>query len=311
MEIKQKDRNEIEEKYKWDLSIMYSNEAEWEKDFEKLRSDMQDFSKYKGTLGNSSSDLLEALQQKDNINRKYEKLASYAMRKSDEDMRNTNGAKLKNMIFSLGSEFTQISSFFDPELINVGKSKIEQFLDEKEALMTYCHYLENVIRFKEHTLSFEEEQIIANATETLSSPSRIFSVLNNADMKFDSIKDEKNNFVELTSGNYIKYISSQNREVRKNTFNVLYKSYKDLKNTFAEILISDIKAHYFESESRRFNSPLEMSLFNNNIDIKIYNNVIKVVNDNLDKMHKYVSMKKEILNLEELHIYDFYVDLVK
>ncbi|MDD2202829.1 MAG: oligoendopeptidase F [Bacilli bacterium] len=311
MEIRLKERSEIEEKYKWDLSIMYKDDMEWNNDFDKLRNDMQEFSKYKGVLGNSSSDLLLALQEKDNLNRRFEKLASYAMRKSDEDTRDMDGAKLKNMIFSLGAEFVEISSFFDPEIISIGRNKIEQFIDEKEALMTYCHYLENIIRFKEHTLSLEEEKIMANASEVLSAPSKIFTMLNNADIKFENIKDEDGNVVELTNGNYSKYISSHDRNVRKDTFKVLYKGYKGLKNTFTEVLIGDIKAHYFESKNRKFYSPLEMSLFNNNIDIKIYYNVIKVVNMNLNKMHKYVKMKKDLLGLEELHMYDFYVALIK
>ena len=311
MEIKRKERSEIKEKYKWDLSVMYKDEKSWQNDFDILEKKIHDFAKFKGTIANGSYSLLLLLKEKDDISIMYEKLISYAMRKSDEDTRDTNSSRLKNKITSLGAEYNVLASFFDPELMQLGEDKIKIFLEDGEDLKVYEQYLMNIMRFKNHTLSLEEEKIIASASEVLACPSRTFTKLNNADIKFGTIKDEEGNLVELSKGNYSKYIASQDRNVRKETFSTFYKSYEGLKNTFAETLIGDIKANYFVSKNKKFDNPLAMSLYYNNIDPKVYDSVINVVHNNLDKMHKYVAMKKDILGLEELHMYDFYVDLIK
>lgn len=306
-----KERNEIEEKYKWDLTIVYANEEAWEKDFVFLMNKVNNFSSYKGSLSKDSDGLLTVIRAKEEINRLFEKLASYAMRKSDEDTRIGSNTKLKSKIFSLASDFSEQSSFFEPELLQLGYDQIKKYINENRELRLYEHYLENIMRFKDHTLSLEEEKIIASASEVLSSSSKIFTVMNNADLKFGNIQDEEGNEIELSKGNYGKYIASHNRNVRKNAFDVMYKGYKDFKNTFAEILIGDIKANYFLSKNKRFKNPLEMSLFHNNIDSYIYDNVINIVHNNLDKMHKYLKMKKGVLGIDEFHMYDFYVDLIK
>lgn len=311
MKIMEKERSEIEDKYKWDLSIMYNDSESWEIDFDVLSDRIKTFSKFRGILIINVTNLFEALQEKDQISRMFEKLSSYATRKNDEDTRDTDSTKLKNKIISLGAEFSEIASFFEPELMQLTEDKLQSFFDENKDLGLYNHYLKNILRFKDHTLSPEEEKIIASASEVLAAPSKTFSKLNNADIKFSNIKDEDGNVTELSKGNYSKYIASQNRDVRQSAFNALYGGYKGLKNTFAETLMGDIKANYFISKNKKYNNPLEMSLFYNNIDQKVYDSVIKVVHDNLDKMHKYVKMKKDILGLEELHVYDFYVDLIK
>jgi oligoendopeptidase F len=291
MEIKEKERYEIDNKYKWDLSIMYKDEQSWEMDYNELDKKIKTFSKFKGILSSNSNNLLDALKEKDNINRVFEKLASYAFRKSDEDTRKANSTRLKSKIVSLGAEFGEISSFFETELIQIGDTKIKTFINENNSIKPYAHYLENILRFKDHTLSLEEEKIIASASEILSSPSNIFTKLNNADIKFTNIIDEKGNVIELSKGNYSIFIASRNREVRKSAFLSLYKSYEEHKNTFAETLIGDIKGNYFISKNRKFIDPLEMSFFYNKIDTKVYDNVIEVVHNNLDKMYRYVKMK--------------------
>lgn len=311
MEIKIKERSEVEDKYKWDLTIVYKSIEEWEKEFEILKKKAYEFPNFKGKLLNDSTTLLKALQKKDEIGRIFEKLSSYAMRKSDEDTRDNENDRTKNKIISLGVEIDEITSFFEPELIKLTVEQMSKFLDENETLRLYQHYLENVLRFKEHTLSENEERIIASAGQVLTSPSMIFSKLNDADVKFGNITDENGNTVQLSKGNYSTYIRSHDRNVRKQAFETLYKSYKDLKNTFTSTLIGDIKANYFVSKNKRYDNPLQMSLFYNNIDVKVYESVINAVNKNLDKMHKYMDMKKEVLALEEFHIYDVYVDLVE
>jgi oligoendopeptidase F len=310
MAIKGKERNEISDKFKWDLSIVYKDETAWEKDFNFVEEKMNQFSNFKGTLLNSSNNLLNALKAHDEIGQIYDRLSSYAVRKNDEDTRDNNSTKLRNRISKLGADFSEMESFFGPELMELDDSKLKSFLDENKKLRLYTHYLEGVMRFKSHTLSSAEEKIIASASESLAAPSQIFSKLNNADIKFGNIKDEEGNTVELTKGNYSKYIASRSRNVRKKAFQTLYKSYCGLKNTLAETLIGDIKANYFLSKNKKYNNPLEMSLYHNNIDVKVYDNVINVVHKHLDKMHNYVKLKKDVLGLRSFHIYDFYVDLI-
>ncbi|MFA5407199.1 MAG: oligoendopeptidase F [Bacilli bacterium] len=306
-----KERSEIAEKYKWNLTIMYKDDQAWHRDFEKLAKEIKAFSKFKGIFTVDANTLADALRASDEISRQFEKLASYAMRKSDEDTRNTIGTELKSKITSLGVEFGENASFFEPELIELGWDKIGSYIKTNTTLKVYRHYLANILRYKPHILSLAEEKILASTNEITSTANNVFTKLNNADIKFGDIKDEKGNVIELSKGNYGKYVASQDRAVRKNAFETLYKSYKDLKNTFAETLIGDIKANYFMSKSRKYKNPLAMSLYNNNIDIKVYDNVINTINNNLDKMHKYVAMKKEVLGLQDFHMYDFYVDLIK
>lgn len=311
MHVTVKERNEIDDAYKWDLTVIYSSIDEWNNDFERLEREIKNFSKYEGKISLGSNTLLESLQMRDKLFLVYERLSSYAMRKSDEDTRNNDNLKLKNKINSLGTEISEITSFFEPEITMIGRNKILSFVNENEDLKVYKHYLETVLRYEKHILSPNEEKIIASASEVISSPSNVYSVLSNADIKFGNIEDENNKSVELTKGNYTKYITSQNREVRKSAFFTLYRSYSVLKNTFAETLIGDIKANYFISKNKKYNDPLDMALFHNHITPIVYENVINAVNNNMDKMHKYVDMKKRILKFENFHIYDFYVDLVK
>jgi oligoendopeptidase F len=218
MEIMEKERGEIQEKYKWDLSIMYKDDMEWEADFDKVSRDIVSFTQLSGTLGKSAEGLLTVLRKKDEISRVYEKLSSYAMRKNDEDTRCTEGTRLKNKIISLGAEFSEAAAFFEPELMSISDEQIKSFLDKNQDLITYKQYLDNILRFREHTLSIGEEKILASASEILTVPSKTYTVLNNADIKFGKIKDEDGNTVELSKRNYSKYISSQDREVEKNHF---------------------------------------------------------------------------------------------
>jgi oligoendopeptidase F len=311
MEIRARERSEIDEKYKWDLSVVYNSIDKWEEDFNVLENMMENFIHYKGKVLSDSDKLLEVLKTKDEIGRLYQKLSSYAMHRSDEDTRDSASDKIKNKIATLGATFDEESSFFVPELMKLNRNRLSLFLNENDGLKIYSHYLKNILRFKKHTLSIKEEKILASASEILTFPSKTFSKLNDADIKFGNIKDEEGNIVQLSKGNYVKYISSQDRKVRKETYETFYKGYIDHRNTFTETLIGDIKANYFISKNRKYLNPLEMSLYYNNIDPKVYDNTIKVVNDNIDKMHKYIKMKKNILGLDEMHMYDFYVDLIK
>jgi oligoendopeptidase F len=310
MQILNRERNEIDNKYKWDLILVYKNIDDWNNDFSLLKDKIDDFTKYKGVFTKSPKKLYAALKLDEEINRLFGKLFTYAVRKSDEDRRISENESIRKQIVSLSTDFNEKSSFFVPEIMKLNEGKIRQYMEEFDELKLYDFFFKDLFRFKKHTLSKKEEKILASASEVLNAPEEIFDKLNDADLKFGIIKDESGNEVELSKGNYSKYISSQDREIRKNAYYTFYESYRSHKATLSETLISNVKADYFLSKNRRYKSSLQAALFQNNIDIKVYDNVINTVHNNLDKMHKYMRMKKDILKLEDFNIYDFYVDLI-
>jgi oligoendopeptidase F len=310
MQILNRERNEIDNKYKWDLTLAYKNIDDWNNDFSLLKNKIDDFTEYKGVFTKSPKKLYAALKLDEEINRLFGKLFTYAVRKSDEDRRISENESIRKQIVSLSTDFNEKSSFFVPEIMKLNEGKIRQYMEEFDELKLYDFFFKDLFRFKKHTLSKKEEKILASASEVLNAPEEIFDKLNDADLKFGIIKDESGNEVELSKGNYSKYISSQDREIRKNAYYTFYESYRSHKATLSETLISNVKADYFLSKNRRYKSSLQAALFQNNIDIKVYDNVINTVHNNLDKMHKYMRMKKDILKLEDFNIYDFYVDLI-
>ena len=310
MEIKKRERNEIDSKYKWDLSLIYKSIEDFNNDYDIVIDKINNYLKYKNKLKYNANTLLEALKEKDEIVLQLEKLSSYASRISDEDLRNSDNLKLKNKIISLEAKHAKNISFLVPEILKIGSSKINEYFKEEKELEIYKQYLNDILRYKKHTLSNDKEMIIASASEILMLPYKTFTMLNSTGIKFEDIIHEDKN-IPLTVSNYNLYVSSQNRDIRKKAFESLYKSYETLKYTFSENLIGNIKANYFISNNKKYNSPREMSLFNNNIDEIVYDNLIKVTHQNLDKLHKYVSMKKQVLKIDDFHMYDFYVDLIK
>lgn len=310
MQILNKERNEIDNKYKWDLTLVYKNLDDWNNDFSLLKKKIDDFTESKGEFTKNPKKLYSALKLHEEINRLFGKLFTYAIRKSDEDRRISENESIRKQIVSLSTEFNERSSFFVPEIMKLSEKKIREYMEEFNELKLYDFFFKDLFRFKKHTLSKKEEKILASASEILIAPEEIFDKLNDADLKFGIIKDESGNDVELSKGNYSKYISSQDREVRKNAYYTFYESYRSHKATLSETLISNVKADYFLSKNRRYKSSLQAALFQNNIDLKVYDNVINSVHNNLDKMHKYMRMKKDILKLDDFNIYDFYVDLI-
>lgn len=309
MEIRE--RKDIPNEYKWDLESMYANVEEWNEGYKKAVILSKEFESLKGQVVKSSENLFNTLTKRDELYRLVENLYSYTHMKLDEDTRLGNSQELSDKGLSLYVDVEEKTSFLVPEILTLEEEQLKKFLEEKEDLKLYKHYLDDILRVKEHILSAREESILAQMGEVANSPQKIFSMLNNADLKFPTIKDENGKEVEITHGNFIPLMESKDREVRKAAFEELYKTYKSFKNTFAASLNGDLKNNIFNARIRNFSSSREASLSGNNIPLTVYDNLINAIHNNLDTMYKYMDIRKRALKLEELHMYDLYVPIVK
>lgn len=304
-----KKRNEISDEYKWKVELIYSSVELWEKDFEALKNIAPSLKNYVGKL-HSGKTLYEFVVEKEKIDRAAEKLFMYAHLKSDEDTINPEFQGLKNKVDAYLSELRSYSAFMVPEMLSEKDGYVERVIEEEPRLAQYRYMLEDIFKMKPHTLSKEGEEILASVSNCLSGAGNIYSMLTNADMTFPVIEDENGGKVELTEVNYGGFIRSKNRRVREDAFKALFETYKKFSNTFATSLTSNIKNMIFEANLRHYNSCLEMSLKPNNIPLEVYRNAVDAINEGLPALHRYVSIKKKLLGLNEMHMYDLYVSVI-
>ncbi len=305
-----KERKDIEQKFKWDLSSLYENEGLWESDFNKSKEITAEIVKFKGKLKEDSDNLFKVLKLSDDLGRIIENLYTYAKMKLDENTADGKYQALSDRAESLSVDIETQTSFIVPEVMAMGDKKVHEYVDSNDGLKIYNQFLNELLRQKPHTLSEKEECIIAQMGELSSSPENIYSMLNNADIVFPKIKGEDGKEVEITHGNFIPLMESKDRDVRKNAFKALYGTYNSYRNTFATSLNSEVKKNIFYSKVRKYDSALESALDGGNIPVSVYNNLIDVVGDNLNLMHKYIDIRKKVLNLDEIHMYDLYTPMI-
>ena len=308
--IKLKKREEIDEKYKWKVSKIYEDVNAWNKDFDSLKKDVLDFKNFEGKLS-SKEGLLGYLSLYEKLGRKLKKLYVYASMRNDEDTANSEFQALSSKIEGFYAEFLSNISFFEPEILSYDEEIIFKLIKENDELKLYEFFIKDILKEKEHILTKELEEVLASVSDCLSAPENIYEVLTNAELKFDSIKDEDGHLVELTEGNYGNFIRSKDREVRKNAFEGLFKAYKNYENTIATSLTSSLKAYIFNSKTRKYKCALESSLKPNNIPLEVYYNAVSAVENNLVLLHRYVDLKKKLLGLDSIHMYDLYVPVVE
>jgi oligoendopeptidase F len=306
---KLKTRDEIDNMHKWKIEKMYKDSAQWEEDFEILKSKAPKMQRFSGNLG-ESQDLLSFLESNIEIQRLLDKLLVYAHLRGDEDTAKAEFQVLKNKVDTYAAEVSSITAFFIPELLSLPEGAVEEAISKLPQLKLYEFYLKDILSQKPHTLSAEGEKLLASVSDCLNAPGNIFGMLTNADMTFPIIKDEEGNDIELTEGNYSSFIKSKDRRVRKDAFEALFGTYKGFKNTLTTTLTSSTKNFIFNAKTRNYSSALESSLKPNNIPVEVYHNVVDTINNNLSSLHKYVSIKKKLLGLEEIHMYDLYVPIV-
>jgi oligoendopeptidase F len=304
-------RDDLDDKFKWKLTDLLSSPQEWQETYETCINLSNQIIEFKNLLSSNAQTLYECLNIRDKLLIATEKLYVYSHMKLHENTKNPDSQALAQKATALEAKIDQSIAFIEPELISLSKEDFDLFYQKEPKLSTYKHYLNNLIRKKEHILTQAEEELLAKATEFSSSIGDIFSMYNEADLKFPSIKDEKNNSVELTKGRYLSFMESSDRRVRQDAFKAMFSTYEQHKNTLAAIYTSHIKKHIFYKDARKFNSSLEAALFENNIATSVYDQLIKTVHDYLPVMHRYVSLRKKILNVDELHFYDLYTPIIK
>ena len=304
-------RNDIDPKYKWDLASMYADSAAWEADLAKVKALAEEMTGYAGRLGESGAVLLESLSKKDDMNRLLEKVFVYARMKRDEDNANEEAQAMTDKVMAAAAALGAKLAFFTPELIGLGEETIRRFLEEEPGLGVYRFYLECVLREKEHVLSDSEEALLARLSEVLSGADDIFTMLNNADMDFGEIEGEDGEPAKLTHGSYITFLQSHDRKVRQAAFEKLYAKYKSQINTIGATYATSVKTDVIGAEIRHYPSARGAACFADNVSEDVYDNLIKVINENLPALHKYLEIRKRALGVEDLRMWDMYAPLVK
>ncbi|AYE52796.1 oligoendopeptidase F [Priestia megaterium NCT-2] len=304
-------RSEIKVEDTWKLEDIFASDDAWEKEFEEVKALIPQMEKFKGKLGESAQTLYDALQEQDELTMRVSKLYTYAHMRYDQDTTNSFYQGLNDRIKTLYTQIASALSYVTPEILSIEESKIKQYMAEHKELKLYAHALDEITRERPHILSESEEALLAQASEVLGSSSNTFGMLNNADLEFPSIKDENGEEVEITHGRYIRFLESSDRRVREEAFKAVYETYGKFKNTFASTLSGTVKKDNFSARVRHYDSARHSALSTNNIPEEVYDNLVKTVNDNLHLLHRYIDLRKKVLGIEELHMYDLYTPLVK
>lgn len=306
---KQKKRSEIKEEDTWDLTLIYKNDSEFFKDLESLKEEIDSIKKYENHILDSANSLLSFLTDSDNIERRLYKLYYYTHLKLDEDTTNVESQNKEGLVINLLQEYSVLTSFVMPELMKGDYNVVLEYINELDDLKKYHFNLENIYRYQDHSLNNDEEILLSRLSKTIDNASSVFEALTDADITFPNILVDGKE-VELTESNYNTYIRSNDRSVRKSAFEALLSTYEKYKNTLATTFQGNVDALVSMAKIKKFNSSIEASLYKDNLDVAIYNNLIKVVNEHLDVSYKYFALKKKVLNLDELHLYDIYTPMV-
>ena len=304
-------RNEIPIERTWRLEDIFENDDLWQAEYDKLKEDIPKLAKYRGRLGESSDVLYEFLQLEDDISLRIGKLHAYSHMRSDQDTTNSFYQAMNAQTMNIFTLASSLLSFVTPEILSIDDKKLKSFLKEKKELQIYQKALDDITRKRPHVLSEKEEIILAEANDALSTGSNTFSMLNNADLRFPSIKDENDEEVDVTHGRYIRFMESKDSRVRKDAFKAMYGTYDKFKNTFASTLSGQVKNHNFRAKVRNYKSAREAALNHNNIPESVYDNLVEAVNEKLPLLHRYTALRKKVLELDEVHMYDLYTPLVK
>jgi oligoendopeptidase F len=307
-----KKRSEVAKKYKWNIELMYANEAAWEKELIAAeRAAKRYAAKYSGHLADSGKMLLAAFKAFDRLWQLTERVYVYARMKRDEDNANAIYQALADRSQALISKISASTSFFIPEFLAIPRGKLAKLVKEEDGLAVYDYAMRVMLRDKEHILSKKEENLLARLSEVLDASGDVFTMLNNADMRFGMIKDEAGRAKEVTHGNYIAFMESQNQAVRKAAYGAVYAAYRNQKNTLATTYSYNVKTDVAMSRVRSYGSSLERALAGDNVPVAVYENLIRSVNDSLPILHRYMDVKKRSLGLKKLAMYDVYMPLFK
>lgn len=310
MEIKQKNRSEIDEKYKWDLSSIYSSNKDIDKDFDLARSLSKEIIEYKNKDIKTVEDLYNLLELDIKLSRILDKIVLYSNLKVCEDASSSENQELYGRAINFVTQISTDIAFISNKILSIDDDVISKLLNDK-LLSEYKFFLEDLLRVKPHMLSDTEEELISSLSKTMILDSNTYDNLTNVDMKFGFIKDEEGNMIELTNSNYSNFLKSKNRNVRKEAFNKFYGTFGKFTTTLSGLYNSHLETANLLSNLRKYDSVLANDLFSDNLPIDVYSNLINTINDNLTVLHRYYVVKKKMIGLEDFHIYDVNAPIIE
>ena len=302
------DRSGIEPTLQWKLENIFAARSDWESEFSRVESAIREVAAFQGTLGKSAASLNSALEGHSRVGESLDRVYVYAHLLRDEDTRDPEGQALAERASRLGTRFAEAAAFLEPEILAISPDRLASFLESGE-LELWRHYLEDLLRKKEHTLSPREEEMLAMAGEVTRVPRTVFGMLNDADLTFGTIRDEKGQEVEITHGRYSLFLESNDRRVRRDTWLALYQSYAAHKNTFASLLSGAIKRDIFFARARGYSSSLHAALHPANIPVDVFHTLISTVDEKREVVHRAMSMRRRLLAVDDLRVHDLHAPL--
>lgn len=302
-------RDEIDPKFKWALEDLYSSDREWEEEYSIIERMIGEIAGFRGTLGDSGTDLLRWLHFADDLNIITGKLGNYAFRRYDENTANTRYQGMMDRVMSQHARTSAATSWVVPEILSIPRDTIERFIGETDGLEVYAHHLDEIMRMQKHTLNPSEEELLALSLEAMAGPSNIFSMFNDADIRFGTITGEDGDEIEVTKGRYIQLQESRDRRVREDAYRALYSQYGAWKNTLSSMLSGQVKKEMFFARARKYENTRTMALYEDNIPETVYDNVVRTVNENLAPLQRSVRLRREILGVDAVRPWDLYVPL--
>ena len=304
-------RSDIPREYTWNLESIYPSNEDWEHDFQSIQRRLPELEALKGTLAQSGQALLQVLQKRDELFEQVERLFVYASMRRDEDTTNSLYQGMYDRAMQLYVRASTAASYIEPEILALPQEKLDQFVRKNPGLELYGQQLRDLNRQRPHVRSAEVEAILAAAGEISEGPDSIFSMIDNADLKLPTIRNEAGEEVELTKGNYLVFIRSTDRRVRKEAFEALHNAFLKQRNTIAATLSAQVKNDIFYTRQRNYSTSLERALARYNIPVSVYDNLVETVGEHLPLLKRYLELRKRILKLDELHMYDLYVPIVE
>ena len=303
-------RSEVKEEYTWDLSAMFASKEAWEEQLSACRTLTGELEAFEGKVTASAENLLAVLEKSADAEQKLELAFSYAERLFDQDQKNTAHQAMSQRMYTLYTDYSSRTAFIVPEILAADTDLLEQYIKKKPALALYRGQIQEIQRRKAHSLSSEMEKLVAMTGEMAQVPDQVFSIISNADMVYPQITDENGETVRLSHGNFVPLEESADRRVRKDAFENFYSVYKQFANTLAGLYNGQVKQQIFYAKARNYPSTLEAAVDANNVPSKVYYNLVETVNKNMDKMHRYVRLRKKCLGVDELHMYDIYTPMI-
>jgi oligoendopeptidase F len=302
-------RDEIPDKYKWDLTDIYKDEAAWQKDYDKVKSKLPELAAFKGKISKSAKDLYAFLTLSNEVEAIFNRIYIYTACGRDIQLDNSSFQIMYAKMQKLGSELSAATAFFNPELMTLNNEQMEQFYKDEPRLLEFKHFLEQKFLRREHIMSADNERLMAELSPVFAIPVNTYGILNDAELPFPKIKDPEGNEIQVSHGRYRAGLFSQDRDYRRDIYKATYVPYDMLKGTMAELYNGRVKERITFAKLRKYNSAVEAALKPNNIPVSVYENLVRVTRDNVKTLHRWAKIRKQVLKLDEFHPYDTYVSL--